>query len=516
MAEAQRLIPISADWILKRIQEGKKVRLKNAQINGDLDLGKLDLPTQKVARTDYQINTLRLPTECKIVSSPISISNTELKGDVNFSNCIFSGYARFDGATFSGYAQFDGATFREDAQFDGATFSRYARFDGATFRKDAGFEGASFNGRVKSYGSFNKRHGFESTGFRDATFSGFTRFKRTSFSHYAGFEGASFNDARFKEASFFDAGFEGASFRGYAEFEGVPFRGYAGFKGASFSMGADFEGASFNMDAEFEEASFSMGADFKGASFRGYAGFKGATFRKDAEFEGASFSMDAKFKGASFSMDAKFKEASFSGYAGFERTSFSGRAKFEGAKFEGDILTFRDATFSHAQIQENACRRAKNVQAKAGNRDEEEYHFYREMEAKRIQKGIRGDSGLSLGECLRSDTYSFWKLFFHDVLEFIFVQKIFGYGVHPFRLFGWWLAFVVIFAIIYSIKGAIEQPDARQWYDYLWFSIATAATPGYALYKPLGLFKIIAGIEAILGTFMWAAFITTFARKFSR
>jgi hypothetical protein len=37
---------------------------------------------------------------------------------------------------------------------------------------------------------------------------------------------------------------------------------------------------------------------------------------------------------------------------------------------------------------------------------------------------------------------------------------------------------------------------------------------GYALFKPLDDFKLVAGIGAILGTFMWAAFITTFARMF--
>ena len=115
---------------------------------------------------------------------------------------------------------------------------------------------------------------------------------------------------------------------------------------------------------------------------------------------------------------------------------------------------------------------------------------------------------------MKTDTRSFWRFFVHDVLEFIFIQKIFGYGVYPFHLFGWWLIFVVTFAIIFSVKGALEEPV--QWYDYFWFSIATAATPGYASYKPLGLSKFIAGIEAILGTFMWAAFITTFAKKFSR
>jgi Ion channel len=163
-------------------------------------------------------------------------------------------------------------------------------------------------------------------------------------------------------------------------------------------------------------------------------------------------------------------------------------------------------------LKKNFAEGQKNVLAMAGNRDEEECHFYREMEAKRIQKGIRGNSGLGLCGCLKTDTWSFWKFFFHDVIEYFFVQKIFGYGVHPFWLFGWWLALVVAFAVIYSIEGGIEQPEAKQWYDYLWFSIATAATPGYALYKPVDLFKFVAGIEAILGTFMWAAFITTFAR----
>ena len=102
------------------------------------------------------------------------------------------------------------------------------------------------------------------------------------------------------------------------------------------------------------------------------------------------------------------------------------------------------------------------------------------------------------------------------MIEWFFVQKIFGYGIHPIWLFGWWIGFVVVFAAIYSIKGGIEEPEVRQWYDYFWFSVAIAATPGYALYKPVGMFKFIAGIQAILGTFMWAAFITTFARKFSR
>jgi hypothetical protein len=44
-----------------------------------------------------------------------------------------------------------------------------------------------------------------------------------------------------------------------------------------------------------------------------------------------------------------------------------------------------------------------------------------------------------------------------------------------------------------------------------------AATPGYGGYKPVpGFYQNLASFEAIFGTFMWAAFIATFARKYMR
>jgi len=181
----------------------------------------------------------------------------------------------------------------------------------------------------------------------------------------------------------------------------------------------------------------------------------------DAYFGRAKFSGDAYFRGAAFNGDLglSFKRTSFDMNAYFERAKFNCLASFSGVKFAGE-LTFRNALFIYPKSQEKFCKKTKNVLTMAGNRDEEECHFYREMEAKRIQKGIRGNSGLGLCDCLKTDTWSFWKFFFHDVIEYFFVQKIFGYGVHPFWLFGWWLALVVAFAVIYSIKGGIEQPEA--------------------------------------------------------
>jgi hypothetical protein len=64
-----------------------------------------------------------------------------------------------------------------------------------------------------------------------------------------------------------------------------------------------------------------------------------------------------------------------------------------------------------------------------------------------------------------------------------------------------------------------------QSFDYLKFSFATAFAPGYIVnairpgymgYQLLPKYQAIAMIETIFGTFMWAAFITTFARKYMK
>jgi len=45
--------------------------------------------------------------------------------------------------------------------------------------------------------------------------------------------------------------------------------------------------------------------------------------------------------------------------------------------------------------------------------------------------------------------------------------------------------------------------------------VTAAATPGYGgQYPKPGVFQIIASVEAIIGTLLWATFIATFARKY--
>jgi len=378
---------VSADWVLKRIQEGKKVRLNNALIEGDLDLKKLDLQTQHIERTEVQKRLMGLAEDVKIVQSPIRITNSTIQEQLDFSNSIFSGHAMFRGTTFSRIAVFSGTTFNGNASFSYSIFSGHALFSEAIFRGDA----------------------------------------------------------------------------------------------------------------RFTRVTFSRGALFNEATFRRYAMFSGSFFSDDALFDGATFIRNALFDGA----------------------TFRSNAFFQGAKFEGDTLTFRYATFIQANPQEEACRRAKNIFARTGNRDAEEYHFYREMEAKRIQNGIRGNSGLNLSHLLlKTETWSFWKALWYDGIEYVLVQGIFGYGVHPRRLIVSWFSIVIIFAIIYwateAMKGGLFGIS-----NYLESSFATAIAPGYIAViinstEHTSIYHMWAILETIMGTFLWAGFIATFAKRYMR
>ncbi len=98
------------------------------------------------------------------------------------------------------------------------------------------------------------------------------------------------------------------------------------------------------------------------------------------------------------------------------------------------------------------------------------------------------------------------------------MQIIFGYGIYPYRVIKTWLLVVFILGIFYLMGEGVEKSNQSiSWLEYFYFSIITAATPGYGGYTPKpGIYTIVAGAEAIFGVFMWGAFITTFTRKYMR
>jgi len=229
-----------------------------------------------------------------------------------------------------------------------------------------------------------------------------------------------FKGAIIEKQAFFDQTY----FGGYSCFFGVQFLNGVTFRNARFSNSAVFNEAEFDFQGVFDEAEFMVGAVFIKTKFNSDATFNRAWFNWDADFTAAQFNSDAHFWGTQFRKHALFDNAIFNKSAYFWKSAYFGYyAQFFEAQFNGDVLTFRDAVFINPIAQEGACRKAKNVLERNGNREEAGYHFYREMEAKRRQKP--------------------WYIRYP---EFFFIQLIFGYGVHPFRLMFCWFTIATIFA----------------------------------------------------------------------
>jgi len=293
--------------------------------------------------------------------------------------------------------------------------------------------------------------------------------------------------------------------------DGTKIEGSLSFREAKIKGDASFKEAKIGRDAWFWGARIGEYLWFEKAKIAGYASFEKAEIGRDVSFNlvkiGEYLSFDeAKIGGTALFMEAEigrnawfwrariggdvwFKKAKIGGDASFEKAEIGGAASFDG--IEATSLTFQNAIFYDMTGQENACREAKMSQERRGNRKLADVHFYREMEAKRKQKQ-------SFIKWLESP-----------------IQYIFGYGVHPFWVIGWWLSVVFVLAFVYWLGCGVQT--ANSFWDNLYFSVVTAATPGYGGYRPEpGFYQILATIQAIFGTFMWATFIVTFARKFMR
>ena len=486
---------IQASEILAKIERGEDVEYDGVIVEGDLDLSGLELPTEQVERTWLE-KRRGLTEKRKVISSQIIISNSDMQGQLKFDNAHFENAIIFEEANF-----FRVATFR------GSKFSgRYANFRSAEFCENADFMGTNFTGGYNDSGEpkFDEHTDFDGPNFEGAKFSGNANFVE------ANLDGPNFEEVEFGE----DAEFREAKFTGYAYFKGAKFGGNAHFYGARFPSEiselemADFEAAEFGKNAYLGAIQFGGNVNFIEAKFIGYADFGETEFSEYADFRRAEFCGDVNFWGSKFSGNACFKRAEFNGDAHFDYDQFK----------KG--LSFEDTKFNQPASQEVACRIAKRKKEDQGNKKEADEYFYKEMEAIRLGNGIKGTKEMKwpwkmqISEWLELVGSKVWRLGRYDIFEYIFIQGIFGYGVRPIRLFGFWILMALAFALIYWYYDAVDGASA--WFDYIWFSIATSATPGYALYNPIGHYKIVTGIQAIIGTFMWAAFIATFARKWQR
>jgi len=324
--------------------------------------------------------------------------------------------------------------------------------------------------------------------------------------------------------------FDGAEIRGDCSFFEAKISGDVLFNQVKIGGDALFGRSEISADVFFVKAKITGDVDFCGARVGREISFGEATIGKDVNFEDTRITGGCNFGRAKIDGDAVFNSTEIGGSLGLAEVDIQESVVFYGdfqkgalekraiapippkAKIGGTLSLYKgkvggDALFAEAEIggvlflrkaqfkkpgaQEEGCRKAKMIYQNLGDRIESDYYFYREMEAKRKQKNA--------------------------VVRFLElpIQYVFGYGVCPSRVIVTWLSVVFVLAFIYWAGKGVK--DADSFWTYLYFSVVTAATPGYGGYYPKsGFFQGLATFQAVFGTFMWATFVATFARKFMR
>ena len=196
---AESKIKVAAGDILSAIAAGRDIDIEYADIDGDLNIGRIadklqrDETGKPVIRGNIGIRNCTL--------GGYTFSSATFKGNSIFSRTIFTGYTEFIGTDFSKYADFSGATFNGDVEFVDAIFGGNAHFISTTFKGDASFKYAKFSGE----GSFRNTIFSKNVDFTDATMSGATdfigatfteesRFLRTYLERPASFQGVSIRE----------------------------------------------------------------------------------------------------------------------------------------------------------------------------------------------------------------------------------------------------------------------------------------------------------------------------------
>jgi hypothetical protein len=560
MAKEPHLPVIEARELLTRIENGDPLIYDHVAIVGDIDITRLDLPLIHCERPAGQEQT------AVVVASKIQIRNSEFQGSVNFAHvllrealdlcgCTFLQEARFKGASFSGGAGFESCSFKRYATFRDANFLGSARFQGAHFSAIANFGNAVFDCPAhfgsarfsKLCTNFGEASFLEEADFTQAKFAGTANFRQTSFGRSASF---------WKAIFLADSNFQGAKFMGYASFQSAQLSGNADFRGANFNEELNMEFASFQGNAIFlgsylaKEANFFRAefwdVNFTGSHFQGKASFQGSCFQEDAIFEQAVFAGEAQFSDVSFLEEADFRSVQFCKEAFFRGTQFTGTANFSGSNFQKNL------DLANAKIQ---VMRLFDV-VFAGQIDLHNANFARlEVRWPTLCQHLAYDGAayLSLAKNFRNqewfedadDCYYHYRRMSQSGKTLVFREKMLikinwsklldavawiscGYGVRPRNTVFLSCFLIILFALLFwmgdgivvePLNGAgpsIAPPEALNFLDNIYFSAMVFTAKTQVKWFPVGVFRYLATLEAVLGWLLLALFLVTLGRTMIR
>lgn len=561
---------VNASTILKTIEKGEPVVYDLYIIEGNLDISKSDLTTERnemISLTDRgNIIDQDLRSELeedyvfaqklKLVKSSIQITNSVIEDPIDFK------YAKFEKEVF-----FGDCIFESDINFFGCNFNNISFHNSALMLSDFTF--------CLCFGELNFEMSIlnAESSFRWCAFLGQSNFNKTKFKDVTDFTGAYLRDINFSEASFRDAHFFNASFNHITTFghpnltdKSAEFFGSANFKEARFCDDLIFNGVYFHDLANFNNSKFKGLSNFGTIIFKKEADFSDAKFENNADFSNSRFEDAVSFKGSKFNSNVSFRSVKFFKNAVFSKTTFLGDSSFDGdgknylayiyinilslvqpsamtaksieqlraiwdhrTMFEGPAYfsdsVFNETNFSKTQFKKlSTLPNAKFLKGFSFKNTIFKDPFSEELASRKSKKEseLQGDKD-------EADRYYFremtakrkQKRFYFRYPEFLVFQWIFRYGVHPLQLLFSWGAIILAFGILYYNANYIKQFESL--IECIKFSFAAATAPGYIgsiinsedSKLPL-IYQITAICETIIGTVLWACFIATFSRKFMR
>ncbi|WP_456421068.1 potassium channel family protein [Thermococcus sp.] len=171
------------------------------------------------------------------------------------------------------------------------------------------------------------------------------------------------------------------------------------------------------------------------------------------------------------------------------------------------FMIIEECQFNNPYAEEVFYRLARTSWERSGDFERADSYYYLEMVARRKAR-------------LRARRKGLRKLIdrFEVSFEWLFADLTCKYGTDWKRpILIWLLAVNVFFPVLFFVTKSVQGLSSNLTFlDYEYFSIVTATTLGYGDYHPVGVGRVIASVEALFGMFMWAVFLTVFARKYMR
>jgi hypothetical protein len=238
---------IPASEIIKSLNKGKPVLLKDKIITGDLDF-----------------TTIK---KQGIFSSSIQITGVEQS--VTFLNCIFMGKVVTNGMQsqrqvrvhFGSNLTFEACDFRADADFDNITVDGMINFTGAIFRERALFNNVTLNGRYNYFTAISSEKHFS---MQESLVNGALDF--------------------FKAKTRGKLSFQSTEFRGIARFHNLDCDGKSEFSLTRFRDDALFTYANFTGHFNFSDAIVYGRLDMNNVEFQSLATLISTVFFRPVTF----------------------------------------------------------------------------------------------------------------------------------------------------------------------------------------------------------------------------------------